>query len=80
MFCGVELSPIWWQRYLFATIGLILSLVVPAALGIRGVVALLFAAIICIFPTLVFAYILVFKTIPPKYVRKNEAVITLFQR
>ncbi len=79
-FCGVALAPIWWQRYLVAAIGLILSLVVPAALRIRGVVALLFVAMICIFPALVFAHILVFKTIPPKYVRKREAVMTLFRR
>jgi hypothetical protein len=42
--------------------------------------SLLFAGVLCVFPALVLAMILVFKVIPPKYVRKREAVMTLFQR
>jgi hypothetical protein len=41
---------------------------------------LVLAGLVCVFPALAEAYILVFKTIPPKYERKNQAVITLFQR
>jgi hypothetical protein len=41
---------------------------------------LLFAGLLCYFPALVIAMILIFKTMPPKYVRKREAVTTLFQR
>ncbi len=77
--CGVALVPIWWQRYLFAVIGVILSLLVPSALGIRDIMGLLLAGLVCVFPALVFAYILVFKMIPPKYERKDE-VVTLFKR
>ena len=78
--CGVPLIPIWWQRVVFAALGLILSFTIPASLGIGGIIPLLFAALLCIFPAAVLAYILVFKTIPIKYVRKSEAVMTLFQR
>jgi hypothetical protein len=77
--CGVALVPIWWQRYLFATIGVILSLVFPAILGIRDIMGLLLAGLLCVYPAIIFAYILVFKMIPPKYVTKDE-VLTLFHR
>jgi hypothetical protein len=40
----------------------------------------LFVGLFLYFPALVLVIILVFKTIPPKYVRKGEAVMTLFQR
>src|SRR5262249_26100772 len=70
-FCGAALAVIWWQRYLFAAISVLLSLAVPAALGIRGIVALLFVALVCIFPVAVLSYILVFKIIPPKYVKRT---------
>jgi uncharacterized paraquat-inducible protein A len=78
-FCGVPLSHIWWQRILVTTLALILAFAFPASLGIRGL-ALLFAALVCYFPALVLAMILVFKVIPPQYVRKSEAVTTLIQR
>ncbi len=41
---------------------------------------LLLVGVVLIIPALVVAYILVFKTIAPKYERKNEAVMTLFDR
>ena len=78
-FCGVALSHVWWQRILVTALALILAFAFPACLGIRGL-TLLFAALVCYFPALVLAMILIFKTIPPKYVRKGEAVTTLFQR
>ena len=78
-FCGVPLSRVWWQRILVTVLGLILAFAFPASLGIRGL-TLLFAALVCYFPALVLAMILVLKTIRPKYVRKSDAVVTLFQR
>jgi hypothetical protein len=41
---------------------------------------LLFLGLLLYFPALVLAMILIFKIIRPKYVRKSEAVTTLFQR
>jgi len=41
---------------------------------------LLIAALICVFPAIVCAYILDFKTIPPKYDWNNGTVTTLFLR
>jgi hypothetical protein len=79
-FCGVPLSEIWWQRILVTALALILTFTFPASLGIRGIMPLLFAGVLCVFPALVVAMILIFKVIPPKYVRKSEAVTTLFHR
>jgi hypothetical protein len=58
---------------------LVLSLAVPAALGIRDLMGLLIAALILVFPAFVLGFILVFKIIPAKYAFKNE-VLTLFQK
>jgi hypothetical protein len=79
-FCGVELVPVLWQRILFVGLGLILAFAFPLALGIRGLMPLLFAGVLCEFPALVVAMILVFKNIQPKYARKPGYVMTLFQR
>src|SRR2546425_13091893 len=79
-FCGVPLTHVWWQRILVTVLALILTFGVPASLGVRGIMALIFAGLLCCFPALVVAIILIFKTIPPNYVRKSEAVMTLFQR
>lgn len=78
-FCRVPLSHVWWQRTLVTALALILAFAFPAFLGIRGL-TLLFAALVCYFPALVLAMILIFKTIPPKYIRKSDGVTTLFQR
>lgn len=78
-FCGVRLTFIWWQRILVAALTLVLAYGVPASLGIRGIMTLLLAGLLCCYPALVLAIILVFNTIPPKYVRKSEAVMTLFR-
>ena len=79
-FCGAAITPIWWQRCLVSAVALVLSFAVPAALGIRGIMGLLIAALICVFPAIVCAHILVFKTIPPKYDWNNRVVTTLFLR
>jgi hypothetical protein len=79
-FCGVPLSHVWWQRILITVLALILTFAFPASLGVRGIMALIFAGLFCCFPALVVAIILIFKIMPPKYVRKSEAVTTLFQR
>jgi hypothetical protein len=65
---------------LVSCVSLVLSFAVPASLGIRDIMGLVIAALICVFPGIVFAYILVFKTIPPKYDWDNRAVTTLFPR
>jgi len=41
---------------------------------------LLLAAVICVYPAIIFAYILVFKFIPPKYQVEESAAMTLFRR
>jgi hypothetical protein len=79
-FCGVPLTHVWWQRILVSALSLILAYGLPALLGMRGVMTLVFVGLLCWYPALVVAIILIFKTIPPKYVRKSEAVMTLFQR
>jgi len=76
-FCGVEIAFIWWQRVIVSTLGLFLTFAIPASLGAGGF-ALIFVAVLTVFPSLVLATILVFKTIPPKYVRKPGVPITLF--
>ena len=77
-FCGVEITFVWWQRVIVSTLGLILTYAIPASLGVQGI-ALIFAGVLTVFPSLVLATILVFKTIQPKYVRKPGVPITLFQ-
>jgi len=78
-FCSEPIGPIWWQRIPWLTLGLVLSVAIPAALGFGGI-TLLFAAALFWFPANVFAYILVFKTMTPKYVRRYETITTLFRR
>jgi len=41
---------------------------------------LLLAGVVCVYPAIVFGYILVFKFIPPKYERKDELVTLLKKR
>lgn len=77
-FCGVALVEVWWQRCLVSAIALILTFAFPAALGIRDIMGLLLAGLVCVFPALICAHILVFKIIPPRYVRK-DLVLTLLQ-
>jgi hypothetical protein len=77
--CGVAIIPVWWQRCLVSGLALTLTYGVPAAMGIQGLMPLLLAGLIFVFPALVTSYTLVFKVVPPKYVWKNE-VLTLFQR
>jgi hypothetical protein len=79
-FCGVPLVPVLWQRILIAGLTLILTFAFPAFLGIRGLLPLIFAGLVCVFPALVVSMILVFKKIQPKYATKPGAVMTLFQR
>jgi hypothetical protein len=78
-FCQTPIIPIWWQRLLFSGVGLILAFVVPAFLGLTSIL-LLIGALVCLFPALVIAYVLVFKTISPKYVTKSGSTMTLFRR
>jgi len=63
-----------WQRTLVSALSLILAYGFPAFLGVRGIMTLLFIGLLCCYPALILTIILIFKTIPPKYVRKGEAV------
>jgi hypothetical protein len=78
--CKALLLPAWWQRCVWVAVSLFLTFAVPAALGIRDLMGLLLAGLICEWPALIYGYILVFKVMPPKYVCKPEVVMTLFQR
>jgi hypothetical protein len=78
-FCGVPLIPIWWQRMLVVAVALVVSFMIPVCLSLAGM-TFLFVAILCVFPAIPLAHILVFMTVKPIYVRKSEAVTTLFRR
>jgi len=77
-FCEVAIVPIWWQRYVFVALGLLLSFAAPFALGIRGIMQVLFIALLCIIPCIVAGYFLVFQIIPPRYEHNDTTVTTLF--
>ncbi len=76
-FCGAPIQPIWWQRVVWLSVAYFLAFAFPAWLGLRGW-DVYFAGLFCFVPATVIAYIFVFKTMPPKYVRKRETFITLF--
>jgi hypothetical protein len=78
-FCAAPIEPVWWQRVEWVTLGLFLSFAAPASLGL-GFWDAFFAGLLLLFPATVFAYIVVFTTMPPKYVRRCEGMITLFRR
>src|SRR5256885_12090089 len=77
-FCHTELVPIWWQRALVAGFGLAMAIVIPATMGLVGV-TLFFASVLFTLPGLIAAYVFVFAAIPPKYVKKRGATLTLFR-
>jgi hypothetical protein len=79
-FCAVQLVPVLWQRILVVGLCLILSFGFPLSLGIRGILPLILAGLLCEFPALMVATALVFNTIQPRYATKPGAVMTLFQR
>src|SRR6266404_2987430 len=78
-FCGAPIIPIWWQRIPWVTLGFFLAFAVPASLGLGGW-DVFFSGLLLLFPATVFAYIIVFTTIPPRYVRRHGAITTLFRR
>ena len=78
-FCGEPIMPIWWQRIPWVALGFLLAFGVPSSLGLGGWDEFIAGAFL-LFPATVFAYLVVFTTIPPKYVRRHEAVSTLFRR
>src|SRR6266567_56180 len=80
-FCGVPIVPVWWQRTLHSIVALVITLAIPAYLGLGKGLTLVFpwALLFCI-PAMLLAQILVITIIPPKYVRKGQSVTTLFQR
>ena len=78
--CRVRLTHVWWQRALVIGLAFVLAFGLPASIGIRRLLPLLFAGLLLYFPALVAAMILIFRTTRPKYVQKSDAVTTLFQR
>jgi hypothetical protein len=78
--CRARLTHVWWQRALVTALVFILAFGLPAAIGIRRLLPLLFTALLLYFPALVGAMMLVFKMTRPKYVKKSDAVTALFQR
>jgi hypothetical protein len=78
-FCGAPIMPIWWQRIPWITLGFFLAFAVPASFGL-GLWDAFLAGLLLLFPATVFAYIVVFTTMPPKYVRRYDTVTTLFSR
>src|SRR6266566_763014 len=80
-FCGVPIVPVWWQRTLHSIVALVITLAIPAYLGLGKGLTLVFpwALLFCI-PAMLLAQILVITIIPPKYVRQRQSVTTLFQR
>ena len=70
--------PIWWQRIPWVALGFFLAFMLPAWLGLGGWDTFV-AGLFLLFPTTVFAYILVFTAMPPKYVRRDGAITTLFR-
>jgi hypothetical protein len=78
-YCGAPIIPIWWQRIPWVVLGFFLAFAAPASVGLSGW-GVIFAGLLCWFPATVFAYILVFKVMPPKYVRSSQATTTLFRR
>jgi hypothetical protein len=54
--CKALLSPVWWQRCVWVAVSLFLTFAVPAALGIRGLMGLLLAGLICEWPALAYGF------------------------
>jgi len=78
-YCGAPIIPVWWQRIPWVVLGFFLAFAAPASVGLTGWDVFL-AGLLCWFPATVFAYILVFKAMPPKYVRRSQGITTLFRR
>jgi predicted RNA-binding Zn-ribbon protein involved in translation (DUF1610 family) len=76
--CGVSVVAVWWQRVLLYIVTIVFAFGLPELLGVWGI-ALVFAAVLFLCPAAILATFLLFKTIPPRYVRKPGEVITLFR-
>src|SRR5947208_817666 len=76
-FCREPIMPVWWQRIPWVTLGFLLAFGVPFSLGLGGWDAFVAGALL-LFPAAVFAYIFTFVTMPPKYVRRQDTVMSLF--
>lgn len=77
--CDVALVPVWWQRLLWAAVATAFSFLLPASIGIGGVL-LLICAVVCWLPVFVITGIWIFRLMPAKYVAKNSFVTTLLRR
>jgi hypothetical protein len=79
-FCGQTLTLIWWQRILIVALGLLMVFIVPAVLGIREILRLLFAGAAIEFLFLRPVLRLLFRIVQPRYVKRSDTVTTLFSR
>jgi len=77
--CGAPIMPVWWQRIPWVALGFLLSYVVPKSIGLSGW-DVFFVGLLCLFPATVFAYIVVFKIMPPRYVERRDSFMTLVRR
>jgi DNA-directed RNA polymerase subunit RPC12/RpoP len=77
--CNTRILPIWWQRVAVVLLGLFLAFAFPAWIGLAGW-DVFFVGLLCYYPATVFAYFVVFSTMPPRYVRRRETFTTLFHR
>jgi hypothetical protein len=78
-FCDLHLTHVWWQRVIVTAIGLVLAFAASVFFGARGL-TLIVAVLVLYFPALVLSMILFFKTIPPRYVKKNRDITILLPR
>jgi hypothetical protein len=76
-FCGALIETALWQRVVWGIASLVLAFSFPAWLGLSGW-DVFFLGLLCVFPASVLAYILVFRTMPPRYVRREESFTSLF--
>jgi Protein of unknown function (DUF983) len=79
-FCGVPIVLVWWQRILIAILAAILTFAIPAYFGLGKGITLVFPALFFCFPAALLAQWVVLTLVPPKYMRKDQAFTTLFQR
>jgi len=78
-FCAALIEPPFWQRVVWGIATLVSAFGFPAWLGLNGW-DIFFLGLVCVFPASVFAYIVVFRTMPPRYVRREESFTSLFHR
>lgn len=77
-FCNTHLLPVWWQRVVVAVLSYATAFVIPASRGVSGL-GLIFVGSLLALPFFVFVNALFFRIVPPRYVQRRDAVLTLFR-